>query len=82
MEIGRITGVTRVIGRSQGYRGLPLRDEPFNSTVTGPDTPSMVSAWLPTPEELALLNAGASVHVRLLGTEHPPILVEVGPAPE
>lgn len=81
MHIGRIEGATRVIGKSQGYLGLPVRDETVNCTVGGEGTPAMVTAWLPTPEELALLNAGASVHVRILGTGHPPIMVEVGPVP-
>jgi hypothetical protein len=82
MQIGRITGATRVIGKSQGYAGLPLRDEPINCTVNGPATPSMVTAWLPTPKELEALNAGAPVHVRILGTAHPPIMVNVGEPPE
>lgn len=30
MQIGRITGATRVLGKSQGYMGLPLRDEMVN----------------------------------------------------
>jgi hypothetical protein len=61
--------------------GLPLRDEHINSTVTGERTPSMVTAWLPTPKELDALNAGAAVHVRLIGNAHPPIMVEVGEKP-
>ncbi len=81
MQIGRIDGTTRVLGKSQGYLGLPLRDERINCTVSGEGTPAMVTAWHPTPDELARLNAGASVHVRLLGTAHPPILVGVGPVP-
>jgi hypothetical protein len=81
MMIGRIEGATRVLGKSQGYLGLPLRDEVINCTVGGEGTPSMVTAWLPTPEELALLNAGASVHVRILGVAHPPIMLTVGPVP-
>lgn len=89
MQIGRITGATRVIGKSQGYMGLPVRDEVINCTVGGPGTPAMVTAWLPTPDELARLNAGASVHVRLVGKtivwedgrSHPPIIVEVGEVP-
>ena len=52
MEIGRIQGCTRVLGRSQGYYGLPLRDSTVNDTVTGPDTPVMETAWLPSMEEL------------------------------
>lgn len=82
MQIGRVTGATRTIGKSQGYMGLPIRDEIVNCTIGGEDTPSMVTAWLPTPKELEALNAGASVHVRLLGTGHPPIMVEVGDKPE
>lgn len=81
MHIGRIEGTTRVLGQSQGYLGLPIRDEVIHDKVNGPGTPAMVTAWLPTPEELALLNAGASVHVRILGTGHPPIMVDVGPVP-
>ena len=53
MEIGRVTGCTRVIGKSQGYYGLPLRDEVINDSVTGPGTPCMVTAWMPTPDELS-----------------------------
>lgn len=82
MQIGRIHGATRVIGKSQGYMGLPLRDETIKCTVNGPDTPSMVTAWLPTPKELEALNAGAAVHVRVLGTVHPPMMVDVGDVPE
>lgn len=82
MQIGRIKGCTRVLGKSQGYMGLPVRDETINCTVGGEQTPAMVTAWHPTPKELEALNAGAPVHVRLIGTGHPPILVEVGEVPE
>jgi hypothetical protein len=81
MQIGRIADATRVIGKSQGYMGLPLRDEVINCKVNGEGTPSMVTAWLPTPKELEALNAGAPVHVRILGSAHPPIMVEVGEVP-
>lgn len=81
MQIAMIEGATRIIGKSQGYLGLPIRDEAINCTVGGEGTPCMVTAWQPTPDELARLNAGASVHLRLLGTMHPPVLVEVGEAP-
>jgi hypothetical protein len=77
MQIGRIKDATRVIGKSQGYMGLPLRDE-----VSVEGTPMMVTAWHPTPKELDALNAGAPVHVRIIGTGHPPIMVEVGEVPE
>jgi hypothetical protein len=81
MNIARIPNATRVIGRSQGYIGLPLRDELIDEQVNGPRTPSMVSAWEPTPEELERLVLGAKVHVRILGTQHPPLIVEVGDIP-
>lgn len=81
MMIGRPQGTTRVVGKSQGYLGLPIRDERFNCAVNGPDTPQMVTAWHPTPEELAALNAGAAVHVAMLGTTPPPMMVSVGPVP-
>jgi hypothetical protein len=78
MQIGMIEGATRIIGKSQGYLGLPLRDELINCSVDGDGTPAMVTAWIPSPDELARLNAGASVHLRVLGTMHPPVMVEVG----
>jgi len=85
MQIGRIQNATRVIGvigKSQGYKRLPLRDERINCSVNGEGIPSMVTAWHPTPKELEALNAGAPVHVRILGHEHPPIMVDVGEIPE
>jgi hypothetical protein len=81
MQIGRIEGATRVLGKSQGYMGLPVRDELIHEAVNGPGTPAMVTAWEPTPDELARLNAGARVHVNILGREHPPIFLTVGDAP-
>jgi hypothetical protein len=82
MQIGRVQGATRVLGKQQGYLGLPVRDEVINCAVGGEGTPSMVTAWLPTPKELEALNAGAAVHVRILGIGHPPIMVETGPVPD
>ena len=81
MHIGRIEGATRVLGKSQGYLGLPVRDVMVNCTVGGEGTPAMETAWLPTPEQIARIVAGAAVHVRILGTSHPPIMVDVGPLP-
>lgn len=81
MQIGRVEKATRVLGKSQGYMGLPLRDDVIHCTVGGPATPCMTTAWLPTPKELEALNAGAPVHVRIIGASHPPIMVEVGDAP-
>lgn len=76
MMIARIEGATRVCGEAQGYEPLPLRDE---TTPCG--VPVMVTAWTPTPAELAALNAGASVQVSIAGRIPPPMIVKVGPVP-
>lgn len=81
MEIGRIQGCTRTIGKAQGYHGLPLRDIVINDSVNGPQTPAMETAWLPSPEELAALVAGAPIILRVLGTGHPPVLIYAGDVP-
>jgi len=81
MMIGRIEGCTRVLGKSQGYLGLPLRDVEVNCTVNGETTPAMETAWFPTPRELAALQAGAPVILRIIGTAHPPVMLDVGDVP-
>lgn len=82
MQIGRVKDATRVLGKSQGYMGLPIRDDLVACTVGGAGTPVMTTAWHPTPKEIEAINAGAPVHVRIVGTAHPPIMVEVGDIPE
>lgn len=81
MLIARIENATRVLGKSQGFLGLPVRDEIIAERVLGDEVPSMVTAWEPTPDELVRLNAGAKIMLRLIGTQHPPVMVEVGPCP-
>lgn len=91
MIISRIENATRVLGQGQGYIGLPVRDDvvplvvgfdqKVNDTVNGPGTPAMETAWEPTPDEIARIVKGAFVHLRILGTSHPPVMLEVGPVP-
>lgn len=81
MQIGRIPGHTRIVGKSQGYLGLPIRDETINCSVGGPDTPAMITSWLPLPKELEQIAAGAAVYVRILGNVPPPMMVYVGDRP-
>jgi hypothetical protein len=81
MEIGRIQGTTRVIGKSQGYYGLSVRDITVNDSVTGPETPAMETAWMPTPDELAAISAGAPIILRIMGTGHPPVILYTGDIP-
>lgn len=82
MQVGVIEGATRIVGKSQGYMGLPIRDELIHCSVNGQGTPAMTTAWLPTPAELAALNAGAAIYVRILGHIPPPMDVGVGPVPK
>lgn len=82
MEIGRIEGATRVLGKSQGYYGLPIRDVLLNDSVNGPDTPAMQTAWFPTPDELAAINAGAPIVLTVLGRGHPPVMLSTGDKPD
>jgi hypothetical protein len=83
MIIKHIEGATRVLGKSQGYLGLPVRDEVREFTVGGETVkaPAMVTAWEPTPDELERINAGATIYLRVLGTAHPPVMLEVGEVP-
>lgn len=76
MMINAIAGATRRIGKSQGYLGLPLRDE----VVDG--VPQMVSSWQPTPKDVAAVAAGAPIYLTVLGTGHPPVMLTVGKVPE
>jgi len=76
MMINAIEGCTRRIGKSQGYLGLPLRDE----VVDG--VPQMVTSWQPTPAEVAAIATGAPIYLVVLGQAHPPVMLVVGPTPE
>lgn len=79
----RISGCTRVLGAPAGWTpetsgpccGLPIRDE-INS-----DQNVMISAWEPTPSEIAALVAGAKVMLRVAGTGHPPVMLWTGEPP-
>ena len=74
---------THIIGRSQGYAGLAVHFTTVVDPVAEAETPCLRTAWLPTPDQLAKLNAGASVVIELINvTRHPPIMVNVGDAPE
>lgn len=82
MQILRIKGFTRELGKSQGYLGLPVKDIVRNDSVTGPDTPAMQTAWEPLPDELERINAGAPIIVEIIGINHPPIMLKVGEIPK
>lgn len=80
MKIGVPIGVTRVLGEDQGYLPLPVRD--WFVDQQGPDGetrryPVMFTVWHPTPEELAALNRGGCVVLGIMGTQHPPVIMDV-----
>jgi len=76
MIVCMIEGATRILGKSQGYIGLPVRDQDADGVHT------MTTSWEPTPEELAALQAGAKIELTVLGTAHPPVILGVGKVPE
>ena len=69
----RITGATRNLGAPADWNPeisgpcihLPIRDDVIDGL------PYMTSRWEPTPAELADLNAGRPVELRILGVQHP-----------
>ncbi|WP_050400403.1 hypothetical protein [Bradyrhizobium embrapense] len=84
MEIARISGCNKVLEAPRNWdeerdgkcMDLPIRVEVLNNSL-----PSLSSAWMPTAEELARLNAGAPVHLRIISQSHPPVMLEVGEVP-
>ena len=78
MLIKSIEGATRIVGKAQGYLGLPIRDAVTDCPVNGPNTPTMTTAWEPTPEELQKLANGAPIYLTIQGTMPPPVVVWVG----
>lgn len=82
MHPGRIPSATRVMGEHQDeYGNLPIRDEVIECEGIGPRS-AMRSSWQPTPAEIAAINAGAPIHLVILGTAHPPVMLGVGDAPD
>lgn len=80
MLIGRISGATRYLGAPAGWDpatqgecgALAIRDVEYQ-----PGENVMVSAWLPTPDEVARIQAGQPVYLWIFGTGHPPVSLSV-----
>ena len=77
MIVNVIEGYTHIIGRDQGYGGLPIRGEVID--VNGGVLEVMASSWTPTPRELRTLLQGGSIVLRVGGTMHPPVSMNVEP---
>lgn len=72
MEIIPIEGFTRVLGESQGYEPLHVKDELFADANVEGHQIHIMSAWFkPTMAELSMMLAGGSVEVTILGTTLP-----------
>ena len=70
-----IEGANAVLGKNQdGVKALHVRHDPTTQTLS--------SAWQPTPAEQRAIAAGASVRLRVLGTAHPGVWLDVGPRAE
>ena len=80
----RIENPTRNPGAPEGWDAekngdcvaLAIRDEVWNGM------PVMLSAWTPTPAELARLNAGGNIVLCVVGQVHPPVWLSAGNAPK
>jgi len=76
MLINAIEGTTRRLGKAQGYNGLPVKDHVIDGLR------AMTTSWQPTPAEIKAIADGAPIHVTLLGSSHPPILLALGEVPK
>jgi len=76
MDVERIPGATRNFGAPKDWNPerdgpcgvLPIRDEACDRGMHW-----MVSQYKPSPEDLAVLNAGGSIRLGINGTTHPVI---------
>lgn len=66
------------------YLGAPVGWKPDENGICGhlavadvmtEAGPAMESRWEPTPVELAILNAGGAIELRILGAGHPPVSI-------
>ncbi len=73
MIAARIEGATRVLGKCQGYTGLPIKDTKLN--WNGTEYPVMISCWEPTPDEAKRIAEGGKIYLAIMGTVHPPVIM-------
>lgn len=75
MIIGHIEDATRVLSApadSPEVKPLAIRDVVYSDGTRG-----VMSAWQPTPEEVAAIQAGEPVYLCIFGTTMPPAFVGV-----
>jgi hypothetical protein len=64
------------------YQTLPVKAGSVTVTCHDgdvSDVPCFISAWRPTRTELALLLDGGYIELCVLGTNHPPVMLNVSP---
>lgn len=69
----KIEGAHVELGREQGFVPLHIRFEVTKDEGTGQMYPSMLAQFMPTAEELADLNAGNPITLRIIGIDWPPV---------
>jgi hypothetical protein len=76
MYPGHINGATRTLGKPSN-----MSDEQCNSLaicdIVHEGFPYMVSAWMPTPEDLKRIMRGQPVYLYIQGTTHPVVMMAV-----
>lgn len=80
MIIKHIEQHTRILGAPKDWdesSDLPVGALPIRDVVMG-GVPFMVSAWEPTPQEVAALLRGETVKIWIQGVSHPVIALSVG----
>lgn len=87
MDIIPIPGANMNLAEHQDeYLTMPVRAETITVVVRDDgavdDVPCLSSAWKPSRDELALLLDSGYVQLRILGTQHPPVMITVEPSPE
>lgn len=84
MLSGRIEGATRGLGAPSDWDAAKQGDCHTLSVrdVMTQAGPAMTSAWFPTPDEIARIEAGAPIYLTVFGSGHPPVGMTVGPVPE
>ncbi|MDE1139541.1 MAG: hypothetical protein PW999_07770 [Paraburkholderia tropica] len=79
MLIREIEGATRHLGTPADWdHSKAACDVLHIADVLTESGPFMVSAWSPTAEELAALNAGAPLYLWIAGRSHPVVALTVG----
>jgi len=70
-----------VLGAPKGWNQAQLSCEAHPITRTECDgIPAVVSYWKPTENELAILAAGGSIALWVIGSTMPPVMLAVDPA--